>query len=268
VLAGALVAIGNPVSYASDKWDEFTNIESQTPSGSTRLGSVGGQRYDLWRVALSEFDSHPVAGVGEGNYLFGYFKERRTDRNLSDPHGLPFRLLAETGIIGLLLFSGVLVALGIAIARAARSAPDSDRRMISGLAAAGAVVVGQSLTDWLWLIPTVTGLGLLALGLAALPRGRAEDRPGPLELPGVGIRGRLIARYAFAAVLAAAAVGVVFLFLSDLYVREARDEQSKGALEAQLSDARKAADLNPASVTPLYLEASALEGEGKSSAAR
>ncbi len=265
-LVAVLVAIGNPVSYASDKWDEFTDLDS-TASSSTRLGSVGGQRYDLWRVAVKEFESAPAGGVGEGNYVFDYYEERRTDRNLSDPHSLPFRLLSETGIVGLLLFGGVIVALGIGVARSARESPPNDRRIIAGLAAAGAVVIGQSLTDWLWLIPTVTGLGLLALALAAVPRGRAEDRTSPLQLPFFRDRERLIARYGIAALMAAAVVSVVFLFLSDLYIREARDEQGKSPAK-QLSAARTAADLNPVSVIPLYLEASALEAQGERSHAR
>jgi hypothetical protein len=265
-LVAALVAIGNPVSYASDKWDEFTDLDTTT-STSTRLGTVGGQRYDLWRVAWEEFESAPIGGVGEGNYAFDYYEKRRTDRNLDDPHSLPFRLLSETGIVGFLLFSGVIVALGIGVVRSARNSPPNDRRIIGGLAAGGAVVVGQSLTDWLWLIPTVTGLGLLSLALAAVPRGRAGDRPAPLQLPWFKDRGRKVARFGIAALLTGVAVSVVILFLSDLYIREARDEQGRSA-SAQLSAARTAADLNPVSVVPLYLQASALEAEGNRSEAR
>src|SRR3954452_5115342 len=199
VVVAALVKIGNPVTYANDKWNEFTDLNTSTSTNSTRLGSVGGQRYDLWRVAWKEFESAPAGGVGEGNYVFDYFEKRRTDRNLEDPHSLPFRLLSEAGIVGLLLFGGVIVALGIGVARSARESPLNDRRIIAGLAAGGAVVVGQSLTDWLWLIPTVTGLGLLSLALAAVPRGRAEDRPAPLQLPWFRGRERLGAPLGIAA---------------------------------------------------------------------
>ena len=264
---GTLVKIGNPVSYANDKWDEFRDVNGSTTTSSTRLGSVGGQRYDLWRVSWNEFESAPVGGVGEGNYRFQYYEQRATDRNLEDPHSLPFRLLAETGIVGLLLFTGVIVALCIGVARSAREAPPNDRRIIAGLAAGGAVVIGQSLTDWLWLIPTVTGLGLLSLALAAVPRGRAEDRPAPLQVPWFGKRERLVARLGIAALLAAGALSVIFLYLGDLYIRKARDEQGSST-SAQLSAARTAADFNPVSVTPLYLQASALEAEGHRDEAR
>src|SRR4029453_8521456 len=40
-LIGAVVVIGNPISYADDKWAEFTDVDASTTTGSTRLGSVG-----------------------------------------------------------------------------------------------------------------------------------------------------------------------------------------------------------------------------------
>jgi O-antigen ligase len=264
----ALVKIGNPVSYASDKWNEFRDVNGSESTGSTRLGSVGGQRYDLWRVSWKEFESDPIGGAGEGNYGFDYYEKRQTDRNLDDPHSLPFRLLAETGIVGFLLLVGSVVALGIGVARSAKQSPPNDRRIVAGLAAGGAVVIGQSLTDWLWLIPTVTGLGVLSLALAAVPRGRSEDRPAPLQLSWFRDRERLVTRFGLAALLIAAAVSVIFLYLGDLYIRKARDEQSGGSPSAQLSAARTAAKYNPVSVIPLYLQASALEAEGNRAEAR
>ena len=90
------------------------------------------------------------------------------------------------------------------------------------------------------MIPTVTGLGLLSLALAAVPRGRAEDRPAALQLPWFRDRERLVARFGLAALLAGAAISVVFLYLGDLYVRKAREEQGRSA-SAQLSAAKSAA---------------------------
>lgn len=217
-------------------------------------------------MALSEFDSQPLTGVGESNYQFDYYRERRTDRNLSDPHSLPFALLSEKGIVGALLFLGFLVGIGVAIARSARACEPGERRVVAGLAAAGAAVIGQTTTDWIWLIPTLMGLGLLSLALAAVPRGRAEDRPPPLDLGPHGDRFRLLGRYGSAALLTAAAVSVGMLYLSDLYVRKARTEFERPA--EQLSAAQQAEDLNPVWILPLYLQASALESQGKTAEAR
>jgi O-antigen ligase len=253
---GALARAGNPVSYAEGKWDEFTQVETSTATG-TRYGTVGGPRYDIWRVALDQFGEAPLAGAGEGSFRFAYYRDRHTDRNLSDAHSLPLRLLAETGLIGTGLFALWLLALAFAIGDRARFAAPGERAAIAGLAAAGTVVLAQSAVDWLWLIPALFGLAVLALGLAArgeedveesLPRGMA-----PRALIGLA--------------LTAAILSVGALFLSGVYVRKAR-RQALASPAASLSSARMAAKLDPVSVTPLYLEAAALETEGRRDSAR
>jgi O-antigen ligase len=263
-VVGGLVAIGNPVSYADEKIDEFTDVQGQTTTSSTRLGSVGGQRYDLWRVAWSEFADNPVAGVGEGNYSFDYFRKRETDRNLSDPHSLPFQLLAETGLVGTGLFVALLIALGVAIAQRVRSALAADRRWIAGLAAGGTTLLAQTVTDWFWLLPGLLGLGFLALALAA-----AEDRDESIDPDSGGAAGRparsaglgRFGRIAGALALLGVIISTTMLYLSDLYVRKAREDAGRDP-QAELDAARTAEDLNPVSVRPLYLQASALESMG------
>jgi len=64
-----------------------------------------------------------------------------------------------------------------------------------------------------------------------------------------------------------AAVALIFsLYLSDVYVRRARAELGHSP-QAQLAAARTAAALDPWSVDPHYLEASALESMGERPAA-
>jgi O-antigen ligase len=252
---GALVKAGNPVGYAEGKWDEFTQVESST-AGGTRYGTVGGPRYDIWRVALDQFEEAPLAGAGEGSFRFAYYRERRTDRNLADAHSLPLRLLAETGLIGAGLFALWLLAVAVAIAGRARLAAPGERVAMAGLAAAGAVVIAQSGVDWLWLIPALFGLAVLALGLAA----RGEDDAGPLPE-------RLPSRLLLGLALVAAILSVGTLFLAGVYVRRAR-QQAPASPQASLASARTAASLDPVSVTPLYLQAAALESEGDRDAAR
>lgn len=257
----ALARVGNPVGYAGDKLDEFTRVDSSSPSGATRFGSVSGQRYDLWRIALDQFENHPVAGAGEGSYRFAYFRERQTDRNVAYTHSLPMRLLAETGLVGFGLFLVWLGGAGVMVARRARSAPPATRVWTAGLAAAGTAVIVQSWVDWLWLIPSLFGLGVLALGLAAA--GSADANGGADEIRPPALAGRA----AGATALLIALLGIGLLFLSGVYVRKAR-EQIATSPRAALSSARTAGSLDPLSVTPLYLQASALETLGRRAAAR
>lgn len=251
----ALVKVGDPASYAEDKWHEFTQVETSTVSG-TRYGTVGGPRYDIWRVALDQFREAPVAGAGMGSFHFAYYRDRHTDRNLSDAHSLPLQLLAETGLIGAGLFALWLFAVGFAIATRARAAFAAERAWIAGLAAAGAVVLAQSAVDWLWLIPALFGLAVLALGLAARGEEETEARPSALT-----------PRLAISLTLVAAILSTGALFLAGVYVRKAR-RQAFTSPAASLDSARMAARLDPVSVTPRYLEASALESEGRRAAAR
>lgn len=252
----ALARVGNPVDYAEGKWDEFTQVEAVGAEG-TRLGTVGGPRYDIWRVAVDQFGDAPIAGAGEGSFRFAYYRERRTDRNLADPHSLPLRLLAETGLIGTLLFAIWLGATGVAIGRRVRLAGSRERTWIAGLAAAGTVVLAQSTVDWLWLIPALLGIGVLALGLAARGEEEGDEAfpPSPASRALAGVA------------LTLAIVSVGALFLSGVYVRKARREALVSP-QAALSSARTAERLNPVSVTPLYLQASAQESEGRRAAAR
>lgn len=260
-VVGALAKVGNPVSYAGDKVDEFKELTPSGALGSTRLGSVGGQRYDLYRIGMREWRDQPLGGVGEGNYAFGYYEQRKTDRNLTDPHSLPIRLLAETGLVGLGLFLLFLAALAAAFARGWRATPPEIRRPAVALVAGGAVVLGQNVVDWLWLIPGITGLGLftLALGVALV----AGSSPAEARLPSA----RSIARPAAAVGLVVAALAVLMPFLADLHERRARALVSAEPADA-LDEAKSAERFDPWSVAARYLQAGALEDLGRPAAAR
>jgi O-Antigen ligase len=284
VLVGGMAAVhGDPLGEARAKWREFKSLQT-TSTSSTRYTSTGGQRYDLWRVATLELRANPLGGVGEGSYEFGYYQLRRTDRNLNDPHGLLFQIGAELGVVGLLLFALIPLGLLGSLRRWWALASLQARRSACGLTAAGATFLGQSLVDWMWRIPGLTALGLLcpAVAVALLARSAAAQSEGlaSVAAPGDGAGGpvgRLAAAHpvgrgwswrralAGAALLGAVAL-VLSLYLSDVYVRRARDELGRSAA-AQLSDARTAAALDPWAVDPHFLESSALETQGDRRAA-
>jgi O-Antigen ligase len=280
-LIGGLIAVhGDPVHEARVKWREFTSLQTAS-SSAVRYTSTGGQRYDLWRVALLELRANPLVGVGEGSFEFGYYELRHTDRNLSDPHGLLFQIGAELGMAGLLLFLLIPCGLLASLRRWWKLAPLHARRSACGLTAAGATFLGQSLVDWMWRIPGLAALGLLCPAVAAALLARAaaarssegqastEDDVAThvRSAPARSRRPRPPLRRAAAAVaLLGAVVLVLGLYLSDVYVRRARAELGRSPA-AQLADARAAAALDPWAVDPIYLQASALESQGDRAAA-
>ncbi len=254
--AGSAAAkVGDPAGYIRDKADEFTALQN-TDSGSTRFGSVGGQRSDLWRVALKEFGEHPVAGVGEGGYPVGYYEHRRTDRNLVAAHSLPFGTLAELGLVGVLLLLAFVASSGAVIGRGARALEPGDRRRLASLAAVAVVFLGQSIVDWFWTIPGLSGLAVTALGIAIVLV--AGDAPAP----GAWSRVRRIVPAVVCGLLALMVATQVLSARAVDRARIAADQQ------VRLDRARTAARLNPFATTPEYLQAGALEALGRPDAAR
>jgi tetratricopeptide (TPR) repeat protein len=221
-------------------------------------------------VAVKEFASAPVGGVGVDNYSFGYYRDRATNRNLDDPHSLVFALLSEDGAVGVALFALFLGGIVATMRGGWRRLGPAARRHAVAPATAGLVLLGQSAVDWMWLIPGLTALGLFALSVGAaqiaavydVRRAPAGASPEPSR---GGVLMRRTGRAAIAGALAAATLGVLALFVSDAYINRARGLTNQP--QAELSVARTAARLDPWSVTPHYLEASALETLGNRPAA-
>ncbi len=259
-VVGGLAVVGNPVTEARAKWNEFTDLQT-IATGTTRYTNAGGQRYDLWRVAVNELAAHPVGGVGAGNYAPRYYESRRNDRNLDDPHGLLFQVGAELGLLGLAALAAFLFGLAATVRSGWARLDDDERRAAAAMLATGAVLMGQSLVDWMWRIPGVAAIGIFALGLsmAIVARG-TEPVVRTVGMP-------VVRRVALAGPVAVLSVLVLLTYLSDFYVRRARAERGVDPV-AQLSAANRAHTLNPTRLPPYYLKASALESLGRRAEAR
>jgi hypothetical protein len=146
-----------------------------------------------------------------------------------------------------------------------RATPAEVRRPAIGLAAAGVTFLGQSLVEWMFRIPGLSTLGLLCLVLAAalVASGRSGSPGRPQRAP---LRFGKLARGVLAGGLGGAIVLVLCLYLSDFYANQARSQAGRSP-SAELRDARTAAALDPLSLRPRYLQASALESTGRRAAA-
>jgi hypothetical protein len=247
----ALVAIGVNAAAIGHRihtqYDAFVHL---APSpGSTRLFSGGGNRYDYWRVAMIEFRSAPVIGVGAGNYQPGYYLHRRTAESIQQPHSIELQTLAETGLVGALLLAAFLVAVAIGLRRTARAArADPLARTVA--VAAGGIFIGwliQTSGDWMHLIPGLTGMALAAAAsLVVAPGGR------PVALVG---RGRVVLIAASAAIAVAGAVAIAPRVLSLHSQGLAQNDLANGRARAAIADATTALDYDGSSAQALILRA-------------
>jgi O-antigen ligase len=186
----AISAIGNPINWASDRWQEFKNGYPEQGFSSSRLGgSLGSNRYDFWRVAAEEFMEAPPQGQGSGNFLVGYLQDRQSTEEPTDPHSLPLATLAQTGLVGAVSFTAFLV---FALLGAARVRWRTGSELGAAIAAACVIVFAywflHSSGDWFWLLPAVSAPAFAFLALAArieAPRDAAQGRDG-VSLVGVG----------------------------------------------------------------------------------
>jgi tetratricopeptide (TPR) repeat protein len=184
ILAGAWVAVGDPVGHISHDWDTFKDgTAEESPSGSRLISGLGSSRYDVYRVALDEFVAHPLVGLGADNFQQQYLVHGRSTETPRYPHSVELRTLAETGLLGALLAVIGLAAALWAGARAIRPPLDAKRadRLAPQVAAAALAGFGYWVVhgsfDWFW---ELAGLGapafaLLGLGCALAPAAPPHD---------------------------------------------------------------------------------------------
>jgi O-antigen ligase len=104
------------------------------------VGRTAGSRIEIWQDAWRAAAWRPITGVGYGAY--------ESIGTVRDAHSLPLALLAETGVIGLALFSLAIMAAAGRVVRAGTDLRTGERRAEAlGVAAGLAVVLLHSLIE-------------------------------------------------------------------------------------------------------------------------
>ncbi|MGA9860163.1 MAG: O-antigen ligase family protein [Solirubrobacteraceae bacterium] len=247
ILGGTAATHGHPLRFISRQWNGFSHPQTSFSTHS-HFGDVGSSRYDFWRVSLDGFVAHPIGGLGEDNFADFYLRHRRTVEEPSSTHSLWLRLLAQTGIVGFLLFVGFLAA----ALRLALSARRRCEAPIAALAAAELVplivwLVHGSI-DWFWEMPALTGP---ALGFLAIAGALRDPVPAPRPARATARSRSRIAAGASAAALslvaAVVALGLPYLSLREVSLATAAVGSDP---RAALADFATAASLNPLSSLP------------------
>lgn len=244
---GALrVTHGDPVGFVSRQWHGFTHPQTR-PSPGSHFIAVGSGRYDFWRVSLKALSTHPWGGIGQDNFADYYVTHRRTSQEPSSAHSLEMSLLAETGLVGSVLFAVFLGAAIISALRARRAGPALSTAVAGAALLPMVVWLIHGSVDWFWEMPAITAPALGFLAMAG-----ALTRPAPADSPATARHGALrpvLTGVVAAVLLGGALVVLAFPYLSVREVSLASDVAARDPTLALL-DLRAAGQLNPLSPDP------------------
>ena len=263
-----VVAGGHPGAFISKQWHGFTRPPSTT-NATSYFNQVGSGRYDIWMSALDAFRAHPIGGLGQDNFGDWYLTHRHTREEPAWTHSLELRLLAHTGIVGLLLFAGFLAAALGAALLARRRGGEADRMLVgAALLPLGPWLIHGSI-DWFWEFPALTGpaLGFLAMAgrLRVAPAIRRVPQSVTMDLPRRrATRAVPVAAGVVTLVAATAVLGLPYLAVRELSLGTAASHTNVGA---SLADFRESYRLNPLMSDPGTLGGSVALVNGDDAAA-
>jgi hypothetical protein len=133
-------------------------------ASAQRLRSLESNRYDYWKVALSDgFAKDPLKGTGAGGFAVIWLEHREVPERAKVAHSLYVETLAELGIAGFALLAMFVGG----VTMVARQQP--------GPAAALVAFATHSAIDWDWQMPAVTLVALVLAGHAIA----AAEEPHP-----------------------------------------------------------------------------------------
>lgn len=215
----------------------------------------GSGRCQYWGVALDAFAGAPLVGVGAGGYESVWAENHTLPQPTIFAHSVFFGQLAELGATGLLLLVGFLLTVVVTGIRGRSRDRSSERAVALALVAAGTFAAA---IDWMWELPGVFGIVIVASALLAGP---ALGRP-PTD-------GRSRFGFGVATLLAGwvAIVAAALSFFGQNRIDASSEAVAAGDFDAAVARADTAITVLPWSAEAYHFKAVAFEGAGKLDAA-
>jgi hypothetical protein len=219
----------------------------------SRLASLDPNlRLCWWGEALDIYAHHGLGGAGAGSFEVARKRFRQDARNVVQPHSVPLQHLADGGVVGLTLFTLLVLGGAATCVCALRRLQGPERAAAAALLAAPAAYVLHALVDYNWDFLAVTAPTMLSLGvLAAAGRPEPPTRRRPLLAVGV---------LALAAVVL---VSFAFPAFADRAQRSSTRELATGNTEGARDQALWARFFNPLAPEPLLALARVAERQGR-----
>jgi tetratricopeptide (TPR) repeat protein len=232
-------------------------------------------RPEFWLAALRIFSDNPVLGTGLDTYAHHFMAYRPVSLAITDgvattdaPHSVPLGMLSNGGLLLGLTYAAVVVLVGAALVRGARTAQGPARLALAGWGGVWLGYQAQSLISFD--VPPLALLQWLSAGIivasGAPPRWKAVVLPGPAASRPVNRKGKQYGTYAVptstrvlqaaVAVVALAALWLVaYPLRADLTAASAEPLANSGRIDEAIERFDRAAELNPAEASYPFLSA-------------
>ena len=262
VAAVVALAAADPV----ERFETFKEPPAAAEFGGVRghlFSGAGSGRWQFWDAAVEQWRDHPVTGDGAGSFEAWWAQHGSIDWFVRNAHSLWLETLGELGLVGfLLLAGGFLVALAAGASRLRRRT-DEDRSAVAALVAVVVAFAVGAAIDWVWQVPAIAAVAVVALGLLAGPATLADGRVRP------GTARRRFGARAAVVLLAWAAILAQAL---PLLVANEIDASQEAVIRGDLAEAYERADsaraIQPWAASPYVQLALLREEEGDLAAAR
>ncbi len=170
----ATIGLAVLATHVDDLRDRITaepNRPSEVVGGDTRLSSFSPTgRVKLWQLALDMSAEAPAVGHGAGSFARRWTIDRTNkDAYVLQPHSLELELLAELGIVGLVLLTAAIGGLTWGVVRGVRR----DRAVGGSVAGALLAFLLVASVDW---IHSFAGLLIPAMLLAGAAAAQGRRR--------------------------------------------------------------------------------------------
>jgi O-antigen ligase len=237
-------------------------------SASSHLLSSGGNgRWQFWGAAVDEFETKPIAGRGPGSYEAWWAQHGSISYFTRHAHSHYLQTLGELGAIGLLLLLVFLLAPVVALPGRLRGRTPRERNLVAasaGLVAGFLVALG---IDWIWELPVVAVVGVIAIALLVGPA-TLTHAEAPQEQRTRSRRLRLAARAVVVVVALAVIAGQAIPLLAQDDLEVSRDRFAAADLDGARDAALEARDVQPWAASPHLQLALVEEAMGDLPAAR
>ena len=217
----------------------------------------GVHRMLMWRKTMEMAFDQPALGVGAGNFAVVFPSYERLTTVVAHAHNDLLQVLAELGLVGLLLHLGLLTSAAWMLVRGLVSAPDRERfGLAAGLLASLAVFTLAGLFE----VPFTLGATmatlatLLGLGGATLPASR------PLRPPWAG---RVPVAVALLFLAAPAAWSIARRLPGSWYLMSARQQLDAGDLDGAFQTYAHVDSLRTGSHVPAMQMGAILRRQGE-----